>query len=292
MMTTLKTVVNGFVSAREYDNATLGRLQFWVDELGEIELADITEEQVDAALVRLAERGKLRAGRNTPTTRLGQPLAGSTLNRYVGQLAQVYKYARRLRLLRRTHVPPTRGVEKAEEATHHDRYFTDAEVDRLVNTARVVDQRWGKLPALILLAYTTGLRKTNLLELRWCDVDIDREEISVSLTKNGDPMVQALVPSTAAELRRLPRGGEYVFGNAKGKPFDIRRLWVRVLAETGITGRTFHSLRHACGHKLAKSGASQAMIMKYMGHRSLTASARYMHVGIEDKRRVAHEVFG
>lgn len=291
-MTTLRTVVDGFVSAREYDNATLGRLQFWVDELGSLPLAEITEEQVDAALIRLAERGKLRAGRNTTTTRLGKPLAGSTLNRYIGQLAQVFKYARRLRLLPRTHVPPTRGVEKAPENTHHDRYFTDTEVERLIKTARVVDHKWGKLPALILLAYTTGLRKNNLLTLRWCDVDLARAEISVALTKNGDPMVQALVHSAAAELRKLHRGGEYVFAGPKGKPYDIRRLWTRVLAETGITGRTFHSLRHACGHKLAKSGASQAMIMKYMGHRSLTASARYMHVGIEDKRQVAQEVFG
>lgn len=95
-MPTLRTVVDGFVSVREYDNATLGRLQFWIDELGEYDIAAITDEEVDGALIRLAERGKLKAGRNTPTQRLGKPLAGSTINRYIGQLAQVYKYARLL----------------------------------------------------------------------------------------------------------------------------------------------------------------------------------------------------
>jgi hypothetical protein len=102
--------VDGLVAAREYDHATLGRLLFWVNEHGEKELADITPEVVDLSLVRLAERGKLKAGRNTNAKRTGKPLAGATLNRHVGQLASVFKYARRLRLLPRTHVPPTRGV--------------------------------------------------------------------------------------------------------------------------------------------------------------------------------------
>lgn len=111
-MPTLKTVVDGFVCQRDYDNATLGRLQFWVDHLGDKQLADITDNDVDSALIQLAERGRLRAGRGLRTERAGQPLAGSTLNRYVGQLASVFKYARRLRLLPRAHVPPTRGLRR------------------------------------------------------------------------------------------------------------------------------------------------------------------------------------
>ncbi len=291
-MPTLNTVIDGFVAARDYDQATLSRLAFWGDQLGHIELAEITEDQVDAALVALANRGRLRAGRNMKTQPTGSPLAGSTLNRYVGQLAQVFKYARRLRLLPRTHVPPTKGVEKAPENTHHDRYFTPEEVDRLVRVARVVDSKWCRMPALIILAYTTGLRKANLLSLRWADLDLMRGEVSVALTKNGDPMVQALAPQALQELSMLPRSHELVFPGVNGAPFDIRRLWPRVMAEANLQGRTFHSLRHSCGHALAKSGQSQAMIMRYMGHRSLSASARYMHVGIEDKRQVAEKVFG
>jgi len=57
----------------------------------------------------------------------------------------VYRYARRNRILPRTHVPPTQGIEMAPENTHHDKYFTEDEIDRLVKIARVFDNKWGKM---------------------------------------------------------------------------------------------------------------------------------------------------
>lgn len=290
-MPTLATVVDGYVASNEFDQGTLSRLAYWVEAFGDKQLTDITPDDVDTAVVLLSERGKLRGGRGLATERAGKPLAGSTLNRYIGQLAQVYKYARRLRLLPRAHIPPTRGIEKAPENTHHDRYFTPEEVDRLIKVARVLDTRWGKMEALIVLAYHTGLRKTNLICLRWSDIDFDVGTLTVMETKNGDPMVAPLTDRAASLLQKLPRGG-YVFENGNGKPYEPRRLWNRIIEEAGFKGRTFHSLRHSCGHRLAASGASQAMIMRYMGHRSLAASARYMHVSTTDKKRVATEVFG
>ena len=292
-MPTLKTVVDGFICAQEYDNATLGRLAFWVDQLGDLELANITDEDVDAALVRLAKRGRLRAGRGLKAERAGQPLAGSTLNRYVAQLGSVFKYARRLRLLPRAHVPPTRGIEKAPENTHHDRYFRPDEVERLVKVARLLDRRWGRMEALIVLAYHTGLRKTNLLSLRWRDIDLEDRTAKVRQTKNGDPMISALSQRAVGLLKRLPnkQPDGFVFPGRKGRPYDVRRLWSRVCAEANIHDRTFHSLRHGCGHALAQAGTNQGVIMKILGHRSFTASARYMHADANDKRSVIDRVF-
>jgi len=54
-MPTLAQTVEAFLAAREYDNATAGRLAFWVDEVGDKELAQITTDEVDAALIRLFE---------------------------------------------------------------------------------------------------------------------------------------------------------------------------------------------------------------------------------------------
>lgn len=76
-MATLQIVVDGFVCQRDYNNATLGRLQFWTDQPGHRELANITPD--DAPLIRLDERGKLRAGRGLATGRTGKPLVGSSL---------------------------------------------------------------------------------------------------------------------------------------------------------------------------------------------------------------------
>jgi integrase len=293
-MTTLKQVVDGFVASREFDVGTLSRLTYWTDALGARELAAITPDEVDAAIVALAERGCIRAGRNRPAARVGRPLAGSTLNRYVGQLASVFRYARRLRLLPRTHVPPTRGIEKAPENSHHDRYLRSEQVEKLLTLARLLDRRWGRLEALILVAYHTGLRKTSCLSLRWRDVDLVNKTVSVPRTKNGDPVVSPLSERAAAALDKLPgkHPDTLVFEGKVGAPFDVRRLWDRVCREAGLPGRNFHQLRHGCGSALAAAGASQAQIMAVLGHRTLTASRRYIHQNVDDKRAVVDRVFG
>ena len=260
-MPTLKTVVDGFVCQQNFDNATLGRLQFWVDQFGDTELAAITDDDVDAALVRLAERGRLRAGRGLKAERVGKPLAGSTLNRYVAQLGSVFKYTRRLRLLPRAHVPPTRGVEKAPANTDHDRYFRPEEVEKLIQVARLIDRKWGRMESLIVLAYHTGLRKTNLLNLKWRDIDLDERTAAVGKTKNNDPIFSALSQRAVGLLRKLPdkKPSAHVFPGTKGQPYDIRRLWSKVCAEANIHDRTFHSLRHGCGPaRIGATGSRRA----------------------------------
>ena len=85
---------------------------------------------------------------------------------------------------------------------------------------------------------------------------------------------------------------ELIFGNKAGKPFTYAPLWRRIADEARLEGRVFHELRHGHGYQLARAGVSQQMIMKSMGHRTLTASARYAHASIEDKKAVIAKVFG
>ena len=198
---------------------------FWVDEFGPLQVDQISEDQVDQAINRLVIRGKLKGGtgqdRGQPT---GQPLSGSTINRFVSTLAGLFKYARRLRVLPRSHVPPTRGFEKAPEPVDPDKYFRPEEVERLLAVARVVDRRWKKLPALIVLGFHTGIRIGNLKGLKWEDIDFDAKTASIAITKNGRPHVTA-ADSCIEELRKLPKA-EHVtrLGYRSEKPFNHRVL--------------------------------------------------------------------
>jgi hypothetical protein len=94
--------------------ASLGRLGFWVEVLGDHDIIEVTADQVDEAIVRLAERGRLRAGLRR-TERSGEPLKGATINRYVSTLGSVYRFARRARIVPRTFMPPSRGIERLPE---------------------------------------------------------------------------------------------------------------------------------------------------------------------------------
>ncbi|MDA0631643.1 MAG: hypothetical protein O2981_09745 [Proteobacteria bacterium] len=84
---TLGELIEAFlVSGGVVDVSGHGRLQFWRDELGDRDITAITADDVDACLVRLAQRGRLRAGRNMETRPTGKPLAKSTISRYLGTL--------------------------------------------------------------------------------------------------------------------------------------------------------------------------------------------------------------
>jgi hypothetical protein len=62
-MALFKQVVDAFVASREFDKATLSRLDFWVDALGDKEIVAISADDIDTALLKLAERGRLIAGK-------------------------------------------------------------------------------------------------------------------------------------------------------------------------------------------------------------------------------------
>lgn len=292
-MARFKDVVEAYVASRELDAASLTRLAFWTEALGDKEVADITAEDVDVALIALAERGRLKGGKLAATP-AGKPLAGATVNRYLTQAGSVFKHARRLKLTPRAFIPPTRGIERAPERPDPERYFRPEEVERLIAVARVIDRGWGKMTALIITAYHTGLRVGSILRTRGKDLNLVDATLTVARTKNGDPITAGLSSAAIAELARLPKVGadELVFGNHSGQPFTYRPLWLRITREARLTGRVFHELRHGHGYELARAGVSQQMIMQSMGHRTLTASARYAHASIADKQAIIAKVFG
>ena len=268
------------------------RLHFWVNHLGSVPIDEITPEMVDAGLVALAQRGKLKPLKNKPTLLANKPLSGATIARYFSELAGCFKYARKAKLVARNWIPPTRGADLPEVEEPDSRYFDAHEVDRLIKEARMHDKHWGRMPALIEVAFCTGLRSGNLKALSWADVDLDAGVVAVDRTKNGDPIHAPLSSKALEELRRLPDREGLVFKNRQGNAFYWRKLWDKITVESGFEGYNFHLLRHSCGSAMAKAGVSQANIMNIMGHRTLHASKRYMHLNTSGKAEVIAKVFG
>jgi integrase len=278
------------------DNSRIGevqnRLLFWVNQFGQTPLDQITPDMVDDGLVALSQRGKLQPIRNKCSVGLSKPLSSATIARYFSELASCFKYAKKQKLITRTWLPPTRGADLPEQDEPDSRYFDSYQVENLVKVARMLDQRWGRMPALIELAFCTGLRSGNLKALHWSDVDLEAGVVTVERTKNGDPVIAPLSSAAKEELEKLPAKVGLVFPNRKGQAFHWRKIWDQVTAEAGFAGYHFHLLRHSCGSAMAKAGVSQANIMSIMGHRSLAASRRYMHLNVAGKQDVVSRVFG
>ncbi|MBN8510132.1 MAG: tyrosine-type recombinase/integrase [Burkholderiales bacterium] len=285
------TLVDGYAATTARPGQSAARLMFWTERLGELELLDITPEHVDAGLVHLAERGKLRPVRGGAPVRTGKPLSPATLTRYGTDLAGVFRFARRQRLVPRTWTSPTKGLEVAQSPLRHD-YISADDKDKLVRIARMVDSRWGRMAALIEVAFSSGWRAGNLHDLSWDRVDLESGVITAPTSKSGQPLVTPVSTAALAELRRLPCTHARVFCNRRGGAYHYRDLWERITALAGMKGKVFHMLRHGCASTLAAAGASQAQLMAHMGHASLASSRRYLHADIVNKRALAQRVFG
>jgi integrase len=289
---TLADLIQGFRTLSTCADASADtRLNFWTQTLGEQPAAAITSDDVEDALVRLAQRGRLKTvGRRVEET--GKPLAEATVSRYLGTLAVVYKWARKHRYVPRSFVPPTRNVEKTGSPVDKNKFLTPEQVEHLTRVAKLEDRRWGKLAALITFLFNTGLRVGSAMEIRWGDVDWEHESVYVQRTKNGEPLLTPLTPMAMNALRSLSPGQreERVFGNRYGRPYHYRKLWKCVAVKAGMPDVTPHWLRHSCGTALARAGCNQATIQAQLGHKTLSASARYMHSNAEYQREALSKV--
>jgi integrase len=145
------------------------------------------------------------------------------------------------------------------------------------------------------MAFTTGLRRGALQELRWRDIDLANARALVERTKNGRPHVAHLTPATVAALKtlpghRLPNG--LVFSGAdEQRPHDFRKAWEVACHRAGLGHVQFHALRHSCASHLAAHSASSVLLADTLGHRSLRMVSRYAHLSIDARARAIEAAF-
>ena len=250
----LKALIDAYLASYQgRDPSLFTRLAFWRERLGEQPIAEIDADAADAQLEYLAQRGARRHLRGRGVVSANRPLSPATLNRYIVALGSVMTYARKRRLLPRTHVSPIKGLDKYPEPEGRLIYLTEQQVEKVIACAALA--QWRKLPVLIRMAFTTGLRRGALQQLRWRDVDLVNSRALVERTKNGRPHVAHLTPATVTALKampghRLPNG--LVFSGAdEQRPHDFRKAWEVACDRAGLGHVQFHALRHSCASHLA-----------------------------------------
>ena len=229
----LRALIDAFLACYHgRDTALPTRLGFWRERLGRQPIQAIDADMVDAEMAYLASRGALKFVRGRGVVPANRPLSPATLNRHLVALGSVLSFARKRRLLPRGHVSAISGVEKMRESEGRLVYLTEQQVDKLIACAAMA--RWRKLPALIRMAFTTGLRLGALQGLRWRDIDLATGRALVERTKNGRPHVAHLTPATISALRsmpghRLPEGLVFSGKDEQRPPTSERRGKSRAL---------------------------------------------------------------
>jgi len=206
-------------------------------------------------------------------------VSGSTVNRELALLKRMFNLAIDWELFR--DLNPVRKVKFFREFNTGMRTLSPEEEERLLRIAAPYFQD------LILFDLNTGLRSGELFTLQWSDVDFEKNILSVFAPKTQK--TRCIPINSAArkvlEAWALGRKNEFVFYNFEtGKPFvDLKTGFARACEKAGITGVTWHTLRHTFASRLVNRGVDIVTVKELLGHSSITVTMRYTHTNLDSK---------
>jgi len=167
-------------------------------------------------------------------------------------------------------------------------YLSEKEVGQVIDAAAGVGRHGLRDATLVLLAYRHGLRVSELVALRWDQVDLTQGLVHIARRKNGVPSVHPLRGPELRALRRLERDypeTPYLFVSERKAPLTadtVRKIVARAGQHAGIPFSIHpHMLRHATGYKLANDGQDTRAIQHYLGHRNIQHTTRYTELAAD-----------
>ena len=161
-------------------------------------------------------------------------------------------------------------------------FLTEKEVNELMKSANKLGRHGHRDSTIILIAYRHTLRVSELIALRWQQIDLEVGRISVNRRKNGIDSVHPLREIELRALRRLKRDystTDYVFVSERKTPLTdstVRKIIARAGDNTNLGIPIHpHMLRHSTGYKLANDNIDTRTIQQYLGHRNIKHTVRY-----------------
>lgn len=178
--------------------------------------------------------------------------------------------------------PPLKVKNSLRRVREH---LTPVEIDKLMAAARQLGRHGLRDATMILMAYRHGLRVSELVSLRWSQVDLKQGILYVVRCKNGLPANHPLFGPELRALRQLKREDpdtDYVFMTERKAPITadtFRKIIARVgnQAKLGLPVHP-HMLRHSTGFKLANDGRDTRTIQHYLGHKNIQHTVRYTEI--------------
>lgn len=258
------------------------RLAFWKDKLGVRMLAEVRPDLIHKASAEL---------KATPTERGARARTGSDVNRTLAALSSALTYA--VKPLGWIESNPLIRVEKFSESKGRVRYLSDEELPRLLKACQ--ESASPHLLLAVCLALSTGARKSEVLTLRWGQIDLKAQTALLGDTKNGDaralPVVGTALKLLKARAKVRDLKDDRIFPpttrSKKSEFFDLRNAWDAALKVAKLEDFHWHDLRHTAASYLAMAGVTPLEISKLLGHRTMAMVSRYAHLSPERKIQTA-----
>jgi integrase len=176
-----------------------------------------------------------------------------------------------------------------EERNDRVRFLEEDEIKRLLNVSPLY------LANLIKGAIFTGLRKGDLFNLKWSDVNLERGFLNYREQKKRDKLgFKYLNGDMIGLLMEIPKGeSDFIFLGPDRKPLkDIKRSFHTALKKAGIKDFHWHDLRHTSASHLLMRGASMKAVQEHLGHTTIAMTQRYSHLSRDFQREEVNRLNG
>lgn len=212
-------------------------------------------------------------------------LKSATANRYITHINAIINLADRHGLF--TGRNPCKAVDVLPEDNKRTRYLSQKEIQLLRDNCRA--DVW----PVVFCALCTGMRRGEILNLEWQNVDLINDNITLLKTKTNKKREIPILPELKAMFIQLgPK--------PSGKVFSISQdaficSWKRTLAKLKIPDFHFHDLRHCYSSYFVMNGGELQILQQLLGHSSLSLTQRYAHLSpyhIKKGAQVMRGVFG
>lgn len=223
-----------------------------------------------------------RDWRSKQKTYAGKPIKKASLNRELAFLKTMFNLAVEWGWLDEN---PAAKVKLLKGEEKRLRILTRDELKRLIECARE------PLKTIIQIAASTGMRKGEILNLRWKDIDFAHGFINVANSKNSESRsvpIDDFLRSKLLEMKKGKHSGDFVFSRKNGNRVRcIKEAFKAACRRANLCDFRFHDLRHTAASLLAANGCDIITLQHILGHKTLAMTQRYAHLipGRHEKAR-------
>jgi len=272
------------MSAKASASDDLARAVHLKSEFGNRKAAQVTPLMVDNFRIKM---------KKVVSERTGKPFSGSSINKMVSLARRIYYLAMDAGMVK-SNPFARRGTFKEEPKGH---YIPDQEFWKIYKYLP------DYLKPVILVAYLTGMRRGEILELKWDRVNLSEGYVDLTPddTKTDEP--RRIYFGSINELKdvfinadlKKKAGQELVFTKDDGSPVPkwyIQRLFKKACSEAKVYPYRLHDLRHTFNTNMTKAGVDQVVVMKLTGHKTNAMFLRYSHIDKEQSESAMEKLNG
>ncbi len=212
-------------------------------------------------------------------------LKNASINRIVSTLKHMFTKAVDWEMVEPDSLKRIRKVKQFRE----DKRLRFLSIEEAQGLVSVCDEH---LKPIVITALNTGMRKGEILKLRWAQVDLQHGFILLDKTKNGERREIPVNETLRTVFRSLRRriDVDYVFHDQKKlKPYQgIKRSFATALGHAKITDFHFHDLRHTFASQLVMAGVDLVAVKELLGHKDIKMTLRYAHLAPAHKRKAVN----